>query len=69
MTHNVCSMSDRIFRVALGVLLLSLWFVIEGAAAYLALVGLVPIATAVVGYCPISQFLGISTCSMKESHT
>ncbi|MEW6489552.1 MAG: DUF2892 domain-containing protein [Thermodesulfobacteriota bacterium] len=69
MIHNVCSTTDRVVRVVVGLALLSLWFVLPGAAAYLSLVGLVPIATAAIGYCPISQFLGLSTCTMKEIHT
>jgi hypothetical protein len=68
MIHNVCSMTERIARVVVGLALLSLWFVLPGNAAYLAFLGLVPIATAAVGYCPLSQLLGFNTCTMKETH-
>lgn len=68
MAHNVCSTAERITRVVVGLALLSLWFVLPGGAAYLALIGLVPIATAAIGYCPLSQLLGVSTCILKETH-
>ena len=57
---------DRIVRVVIGIGLLSLLFVLEGNARLLGLIGLVPLATALVGYCPLYTALGFSTCSMKS---
>jgi hypothetical protein len=51
---------DRIVRVVAGVLLVSLVFV--GPRTLWGLVGLVPIATGLVGFCPLYRVLGISTC-------
>jgi hypothetical protein len=51
---------DRIVRVAAGVLLVALVFV--GPRTLWGLVGLVPIATGLVGFCPLYRVLGINTC-------
>lgn len=57
---------DRVIRVLLGVALLSLFFLAEGNLKWLGLVGLVPIATALMRFCPLYTVLGISTCG-KDS--
>lgn len=54
---------DRIIRVLLGLGLLSLVFLVEGGARWFGLIGLVPLLTAAVGYCPPYALLGIDTCS------
>lgn len=60
MTHNI-GLADRIARVAAGLILLSGFFVLDGNAKWLALIGLVPLLTAAVGYCPAYSLLGIDT--------
>ncbi|MDX2142840.1 MAG: DUF2892 domain-containing protein [Rhodospirillaceae bacterium] len=62
MNQNIGT-ADRIARVIAGIILLSGYFVLEGDAKWLALIGLVPLATAAMGYCPAYSLLGISTCS------
>lgn len=57
---------DRVIRVLLGVALLSLFFLAEGNLKWLGLIGLVPIATALMRFCPLYTVLGISTCG-KDS--
>ncbi len=52
--------ADRALRVALGLGLLSLVFV--GPQSYWGLIGLVPLATGLVGTCPLYSMLGLSTC-------
>ncbi len=52
---------DRAFRVVLGLVLLSLVFL--GPATPWGLIGLIPLITGVVGFCPIYRILGVSTCS------
>ena len=59
MTHNEGTI-DRIIRVVLGLVLLSLIFV--GPHTWLGLVGLIPLVTGFVGFCPLYRVLGISTC-------
>jgi hypothetical protein len=48
-------------------LLLSLFFVLEGNARYLGLLGLVMIATGVFRFCPAYTLLGMNTCGMKKT--
>lgn len=55
---------ERVVRVLLGLGLLSLVFV--GPRTMWGLLGIVPIATGLLGSCPAYTVLGISTCSMKE---
>lgn len=59
MTHNEGTI-DRVFRVVLGLVLLSLIF--TGPHTWLGLLGLIPLATGFAGFCPLYRVLGISTC-------
>jgi hypothetical protein len=52
-------------RVVLGVGALSLTVV--GPQTMWGLLGLVPLATALLGSCPLYTLLGISTCPMKKA--
>ena len=63
--HNVGSL-DRIIRVLVGLGLLALWFVLEGNLRFVALVGLVPLFTAAVGYCPLYGLLGLRTRARRK---
>ena len=58
--HNI----ERMVRVLLGIGLLSLVFV--GPKTLWGLIGIVPLATGLLGSCPLYTVLGISTCSMKK---
>lgn len=65
MTTNVGPV-DRVVRVVIGLALLSLIFLLEGAARWIGLIGVVPILTAVIGWCPAYLPFGISTCPRRE---
>ena len=52
--------SDRIGRIVVGIGILSLAFV--GPKTPWAYVGIVPLATGVIGMCPLYALFGISTC-------
>jgi hypothetical protein len=54
---------DRVARVLLGSLLISLVFF--GPHTYLGLLGIVPLLTGVVGFCPLYRVLGVSTRTTK----
>jgi hypothetical protein len=71
MLHNVCSTTERVVRVIIGLALLSLVYFLQdqGAVRYWGWLGLIPIGTAVIGYCPINHLLGISTCTTRHTHT
>ncbi len=63
MKANVGS-ADRIVRVVLGLALLSLLFVFDGNARWWGLMGIVPLVTAVFGFCPLYRVVGLSTCPL-----
>lgn len=52
---------DRALRVVVGLVVLSLYFV--GPQTPWALIGLVPLLTAVIGYCPAYSIFGFKTCA------
>ncbi len=56
---------DRAARVVLGILVLSLAFV--GPKTLWGLVGLVPLATGLVGWCPAYTLFGFKTCSTAKA--
>jgi hypothetical protein len=62
--RNVGSI-DRIVRIVVGVALLALWFVLEGSLRYVALIGLVPLVTAAIGFCPLYGLTGLKTTGAK----
>ena len=57
---------DRAIRALVGLGLLSLLVLVEGNARWLGLIGLVPLATAALGWCPAYLPFGISTCATKH---
>ncbi|MDP3263420.1 MAG: DUF2892 domain-containing protein [Tabrizicola sp.] len=60
---------DRVVRVAVGLALL-VWFYVEqgqGFWHYAKLIGIVPILTGLVGWCPLYTVLGVSTCPIKKA--
>lgn len=54
---------DRIIRIIVGLGVLSLAFV--GPRTAWGYIGLVPLVTAFVGYCPAYTLLGIRTCATR----
>lgn len=54
---------DRGFRIILGLGLVSMAF--AGPQNLWFLLGLIPLLTGAVGYCPLYQIVGISTCPFK----
>ncbi len=57
---------DRAVRVVLGVGLLALIFV--GPKTWFGLVGLVPLLTGLVGFCPLYRMVGIRTRHITPAH-
>lgn len=62
--HNVGSI-DRALRVIIGLALISLVFI--GPQTPWGWIGLLPLATAVTGFCPGYLPFGLSTCRMGRS--
>ena len=57
---------DRTLRIVVGIVLFSLFFVLEGNERYLGLLGLVMLATGIFRFCPAYTLLGVNTCPMKK---
>ena len=59
---------DRFFRLGIGFLSLPLMMIMEGGFLTLlfGVVALVGLGTALTGYCPISQRLGMDTTGRKD---
>lgn len=51
---------DRTLRVVVGIALLAL--TVTGPRTMLGLIGVVPLLTGIVGFCPLYRVVGIRTC-------
>jgi len=56
---------DRVVRVILGIALLAMVFV--GPQTPWGWIGLVPLITALIGFCPAYKLVGLSTCPLTGS--
>ncbi len=63
MCNNVGTV-DRILRLIVGIILVALVFV--GPQTPWGWFGLIPIATALVGWCPAYRLIGIRTCRIRQ---
>lgn len=54
---------DRIVRIVVGLVLLGLMAM--GTIGWWGWLGVVPLATGLIGWCPAYTFLGMNTCSIK----
>lgn len=55
---------DRALRILTGVALITLVFL--GPKTPLGWIGLVPLLTGLVGWCPVYTLLGFNTCPVKK---
>jgi hypothetical protein len=51
---------DRIIRVVIGIIVIILGVINQN---WLGAIGLIPLITAGIGFCPLYKILGIKTCS------
>lgn len=56
---------DKVIRIILGLALISLVFV--GPQTPWGWIGLIPLVTGLVGFCPLYALLGLNTCQSKQS--
>jgi len=54
---------DRVVRIILGFSMLSL--VILGPKSYWGLIGIIPLVTGLIGWCPLYRIFNIQTCPLK----
>lgn len=64
MQANIGSI-DKIVRIIAGLILISLVFV--GPQTSWGWIGVVPLATALIGWCPLYRLIGMSTCKSAKS--
>jgi len=55
---------DRILRIVVGLVLIGL--TLNGNIGVWGWIGVVPLLTGVIGWCPPYALLGFSTCAMKK---
>jgi hypothetical protein len=58
---------DRVIRTVLGLALLSLTVI--GPHSWLGLIGIIPLLTGVVGFCPLYAAFGLRTCPLAPRPT
>ena len=56
---------DRILRIVIGLVLIGL--AATGTVGVWGWIGIVPLATAAMGFCPLYTVLGFSTCPVKRA--
>jgi hypothetical protein len=55
---------DRILRITAGLVLVGL--AATGTVGMWGWIGIVPLATGAIGWCPLYSVLGLNTCPMKK---
>ena len=58
---------DRILRIVIGLALIAA--TLTGAIGVWGWIGVVPLATAAMGFCPLYTVFGFSSCPLKRSGT
>jgi len=53
--------TDKIIRIIIGILLISLIFFLNGNIRFIGLLGIIPIVTALTGFCPLYKIFNINT--------
>jgi Protein of unknown function (DUF2892) len=71
MTANV-GMIDRVIRIVVGILLIAFALRLgfpETGWNWIGWIGVIPILTAIFGYCPAYTVIGLSTCALTRKET
>lgn len=58
-------MTDRVMRAVFGIAIVSLVYV--GPQTPWGWLGLIPLATAVLGWCPLYSVFGFNTCGVQQA--
>lgn len=62
MKANVGS-PDKVIRIVLGAVIIGAGFYFK---SWFGLIGIVPLLTALMNFCPLYSILGVNTCSVKK---
>jgi hypothetical protein len=65
MQRNVGTI-DRTARIVVGLLLLALIFVLDSPLRWYGLIGVVPLVTGLIRWCPAYALLGTGTCGTSQ---
>lgn len=57
---------DRILRIVLGLALLVFAFVGPEGVKMWGFIGIVPLATGLLNFCPLYSIMGLNTCPLKK---
>lgn len=57
--------TDKMLRIVVGLALISLVFI--GPQSLWGLLGIIPLATGLINFCPVYTLLGISTAEKKDA--
>lgn len=57
---------DRAARIMVGLLVLGLFFVLDEGTRGWALLGVIPLLTGLIGWCPAYLPFGIRTCKLRR---
>ena len=60
MKKNI-GVTDKWIRIVAGLALLSMLLWVPGGLKWLGLIGIIPLGTALLGFCPLYALFGIST--------
>lgn len=60
---------DKVIRLIVGIVLMSLYFLLDGGLKYISILGIILILTAFINYCPLYTLFGINTCSTKKENS
>lgn len=52
---------DKVIRIILGLLLLSLFFLVEGGIKYISVIGIILLITVFINFCPLYSIVNINT--------
>lgn len=66
MARNVGGI-DRLLRIVVGLALIGL--ALTGTVGWWGWIGIVPLGTALIGFCPLYPLLGINTCPLDQRTT
>ncbi|HJW57274.1 MAG TPA: DUF2892 domain-containing protein [Burkholderiaceae bacterium] len=56
---------DKALRLILAAVFFSLFFFLQGDLRWVALIGIVPLVTALANWCPLYAIFGIKTCKLR----
>lgn len=65
--HRNMGTADRAIRIAVGVAMLIAYAMLpEAGMRGLLLLGIVPLATGIVGFCGLYRLVGVNTCGIRK---